>query len=197
MRKLGIALLALAVVFGLSTGVMADDHWEEDVSVELEVQEFGDVHIEDDTLNLEHDETDIDSYTLAESNSLNVDIQANTSINVRVREDLSRALDEAGVDESAIEGLNFLADGQDEFIDNYGVGVEAFFDGQDGNISIWEEDGEKQGVENKYTYNDGTVDVTEDLQINSTWYGDYWYELEATEEDEPYKGTVEVIVEAN
>ena len=47
MRKLGIALLALAVVFGLSTGVMADDAFlsddlgdENDIDIEVDIESF-------------------------------------------------------------------------------------------------------------------------------------------------------------
>ena len=84
MRKLGIALLALAVVFGLSTGVMADSLAEE-VDFTIEVDEYATLDVPEDSVNL----TIEDLEDNPDESLGTIEVAANTAVTTEVEMDIT------------------------------------------------------------------------------------------------------------
>ena len=82
MRKLGIALLALAVVFGLSTGVMADENGElgnEEIDVSITAQEMAAVGVDD--TGIEEFDIDLDADG-DKTEDLTLEVKSNTDVDM-------------------------------------------------------------------------------------------------------------------
>ena len=81
MRKVAIAVLALAVVFGMSMGVMADDLADEEVEFTIDVEEHAILEVPEDSIKL----TIEDLEDNPEESLGKINVAANTAVTTEVK----------------------------------------------------------------------------------------------------------------
>ena len=224
MRKLGILVMALVLVVGMSSGVMADtatnlssSNASGELEVDLTVPEFGHVGF-DSTDALELTTTSNpspESYTGTAEAEVGIEITANTDVQVRVRESVSKAVaDQIGDEyvEATNSNITYPATSNNFKEDDVAVGFAAWLEKGSSGGELGRDNREKwnKGAQRTYTINTSdesfgpsdnlensagnTVEFDGTLHLDMSWYGNQWQELKATTDNEDLYSGGEVIV---